>query len=127
MTARRKIAPTMPEIQIADSTPRGAWRLASRVSSPNVPAVSKPYTTNRVMNMPTRKIGQEAAVREVRVAAVSMRTDSDWWFAKNSRISAKTSIPRISAPTPMLLMIASSRTPKALMRVVVIERGDRAR
>ena len=35
-------APTMPESQIADRTPRGAWRLASIVSSPNVPAVSKP-------------------------------------------------------------------------------------
>ena len=55
VTASRKIPPTIPEIQIAERTPRGAWRLASTVSSPNVPAVSKPYTTNRAMNIPTRK------------------------------------------------------------------------
>ena len=42
MTASRKTTPTMPESQIADRIPRGAWRLASIVSSPNVPAVSKP-------------------------------------------------------------------------------------
>ena len=46
---------------------------------------------------------------------VSNSTDGDWWLAKNSRISAKTSMPRISAATPMLLMIASSRTPKTLI------------
>ena len=54
VTASRKIAPTMPDSQIDDRTPRGAWRLASTVSSPNVPAVSKPYTTKSAMNMPTR-------------------------------------------------------------------------
>ena len=32
--------------RIDESTPRGACRPASSVSSPNVPAVSKPYTTN---------------------------------------------------------------------------------
>ena len=42
ITARRKTAPTTPESQIDERTPRGAWRLASMVSSPNVPAVSKP-------------------------------------------------------------------------------------
>ena len=42
MTAGMKIAPTSPEMRIDDSTPRGACRPASRVSSPNVPAVSKP-------------------------------------------------------------------------------------
>ena len=42
MIASRKIAPIAPEIQIADRMPRGAWRPASTVSSPNVPAVSKP-------------------------------------------------------------------------------------
>ena len=50
---------------------------------------------------------------------VSNRTDGDWWLAKNSRMSAKTTIPRISAATPMLLMIDRSRTPKTLMSVVV--------
>ena len=35
---------------------------------------------------------------------VSNSTDGDWWFAKNSRIRAKTSMPTISAPTPMLLI-----------------------
>ncbi len=33
---------------------------------------------------------------------------------------ANTAMPRISAPTPTLLMIARSRTPKALMIVVEI-------
>ena len=42
VTASRKTRPMMPEIQIALSTPRGARRAASTVSSPKVPAVSKP-------------------------------------------------------------------------------------
>ena len=42
VTASRKIAPMRPDSQIADSSPRGAWRLASMVSSPKVPAVSNP-------------------------------------------------------------------------------------
>src|SRR3954466_13561978 len=52
MTAGMKIAPTSPEIRIDDRTPRGAWRLASSVSSPNVPAVSNPKTTNAAMKKP---------------------------------------------------------------------------
>ena len=58
VTASRKIAPTMPDSQMAASRPRGACRLASTVSSPNVPAVSNPYTTNRAMNAPTRNTGK---------------------------------------------------------------------
>ena len=42
VTASRKIAPTRPDSQTAARRPRGDWRLASTVSSPNVPAVSKP-------------------------------------------------------------------------------------
>ena len=53
------------------------------------------------------------------VPAVSNRIAGDWLFAKNSRISAKTNIPRISVPTPMLLRNDSSRTPYALIRVVM--------
>ena len=58
MTPRRKTAPTAPEIRMDASTPRGAWRLASIVSSPKVPAVSKPYTMNRDMNMPSMNAGR---------------------------------------------------------------------
>ena len=43
MIASRKTTPTAPEMSTDDRTPRGAWRLASMVSSPNVPAVSNPY------------------------------------------------------------------------------------
>src|SRR5438094_646663 len=39
MTATRKTVPTRPEIATDQSTPRGAWRPASTVSSPNVRAV----------------------------------------------------------------------------------------
>ena len=50
---------------------------------------------------------------------VWVSTSGDWWFAKNNRMSAKTSIPRISVATPMLLRIATRRTPNALMIVVM--------
>ena len=71
------------------------------------------------MNIPTRKTAGKLPSARFVVYDVSNRTDSGWWFAKNSRIKAKTSIPRISAPTPMLLMIDSRRTPAMLMIVVV--------
>ncbi len=58
ITPRRNTAPIAPEIQIDDRTPRGAWRPGSTVSSPNVPAVSKPYTMNRAMNMPRANAGR---------------------------------------------------------------------
>jgi hypothetical protein len=48
----------MPEMITDHSTPRGAWRPGSTVSSPNVPAVSKPYTTNRAMNIPSANAGR---------------------------------------------------------------------
>ena len=50
---------------------------------------------------------------------VSKSTDTGWWFAKKSRIRAKNSMPTISAPTPMLLIRARSRTPIELITVVV--------
>jgi len=43
MIATRNTAPMIPEMTTERITPRGAWRLASIVSSPNVPAVSNPY------------------------------------------------------------------------------------
>jgi len=49
---------------------------------------------------------------------VWVTTDGLWWFAKNKRTRAKTSIPRISVPTPMLFRVATSRTPKAFKAVV---------
>jgi len=42
ITPSRKTAPTAPEMRMDASTPRGACRVASIVSSPNVPAVSNP-------------------------------------------------------------------------------------
>jgi hypothetical protein len=56
--ARMKMAPMRPDSRIADRMPRGAWRLASRVSSPYVPAVSKPYTTKSDMNAATANTGR---------------------------------------------------------------------
>ncbi len=58
ITASRNRKPARPESQMAARMPRGAWRLASTVSSPNVPAVSKPYTTKRARNIPTRKTAE---------------------------------------------------------------------
>jgi hypothetical protein len=52
------------------------------------------------------------------VPAESSRIAGDWLLAKNSRTSAKTTMPRISVATPMLLRIESRRTPYALMSVV---------
>ena len=58
ITPSRKTAPMAPEMRMDASTPRGACRLASMVSSPNVPAVSNPYTMNNAMNMPRRNAGK---------------------------------------------------------------------
>ena len=54
------------------------------------------------------------------------RIAGHWWLAKNSRIRAKTTIPMISAPTPMLLIVVSSRTPNVLM-IVLEDEGDLVR
>ncbi len=48
---------------------------------------------------------------------VSNRIDGDWWLAKKSRIRANTSMPTISAATPMLLRTARIRTPAMLTMV----------
>ena len=72
------------------------------------------------MNIATAKTGRYPPVSGVSTPAVWNRTDGDWWFAKISRIRAKITMPTISAATPMLLMIARRRMPKALMIVVVI-------
>ena len=50
---------------------------------------------------------------------VWVRTSGDWWLAKNNRTSAKTSIPRISVATPMLLRISHESHAER-----VDERGD---
>ena len=68
------------------------------------------------MNIATRKTGRIPIPACPSIPAVWVRTDRGWWLKKISRISANTSIPRISAPTPMLLMIDSRRTPNALMQ-----------
>src|SRR5919109_3493178 len=71
------------------------------------------------MNIATRKTGRYPPV-DVTFGAVWVSTDSGWWLKKINRIRAKTTIPRISVPTPMLLIVANSRTPKALMAVVLM-------
>ena len=43
--------------------------------------------------------------------ALLVITWKPWWLWKASRISANTNMPRISNSTPVLLMIATSRTP----------------
>ena len=59
---------------------------------------------------------------------VSNRTDGDWLFAKNSRMSANTSMPEDSVATPMLLRMASKlhaeRVDQRVM-ISVVERDER--
>ncbi len=43
--------------------------------------------------------------------ALLVTTPMPWWLWKASSTSAKTNMPRISNSTPVLLMIATSRTP----------------
>src|SRR3954453_2745849 len=75
--------------------------------------------TNSAMNIATRNTGKYAPPVDASTPAVWVRTENGWFRKKMSRIRANTTIARISAPTPMLLTIDSSRTPKALMTVVV--------
>ncbi len=45
-------------------------------------------------------------------------TPADWWWWNNASTNAKTTMPRISNSTPVLLMIATSLTPK-MLRIVI--------
>ena len=60
-----------------------------------------------------RERGRQMLPFWARLGAARCRSarDAGWTWAKNSRISANTTIPRISVATPMLLRIDSSRTP----------------
>ena len=111
MTAGMKIAPTRPEMRIDDSTPRGACRPASSVSSPNVPAVSKPNTTKAAMKKPRANVAGMFPFCAASEPSKLVRTLTGCTFAKISRMIANTNMPRISVATPMLLRIDSSRTP----------------
>ena len=91
------------------------------VSSPNVPAVSKPYMMKIDMKKASANVASMLPFWPCSAPNVWVSTSGDWWLAKNSRMSAKTSIPRISVATPMLLSVATSRTPNALIRVVMIK------
>ena len=65
------------------------------------------------MKKPRANVGEDVAVlRRLGALERLVRTPTRLMFAKNSRMSAKTSMPRISVATPMLLRIDSSRTPK---------------
>ena len=93
-----------PRCSTDDSTPRGAWRLASIVSSPNVPAVSKPYRMKIDMKMPSAKVANMLPFcgRLAHRTSGSARRATGGW-RRTAGCSAKTSIPRISVATPMLL------------------------
>ena len=58
------------------------------------------------------------------VPAESNTTPTPWWLWKSARTNAKTTIPRISNSTPVLLTIATRRTPKMLRSVIEISVTD---
>ena len=62
--------------------------------------------TNRLMNIAARNEAGPTCS-----PALFVTTLKPWWLWKASRISANTNMPRISKITPVLLMIATSRTP----------------
>src|SRR5713101_1150543 len=45
-------------------------------------------------------------------------TAADWWWWKSASTNANTTMPRISNNTPVLLMIATSLTPKMFKTVI---------
>ena len=65
------------------------------------------------MNIATRKV-----LRVTFVPPESKITPAPWWLWKSATTNAKTTIPRISNNTPVLLTIATSRTPKMFMIVI---------
>ena len=107
----------MPEITTDQMTPRGACRLASSVSSPNVPAVSNPYTMKIDMNMPSANVAQVVAVLvAASVPARSKRIAGRLVVGEEQQDQREHEHARGSrSPTPMLLRIDSSRTPNALI------------
>ncbi len=46
-------------------------------------------------------------------------TPADWWWWNAARMNAKITIPRISNITPVLLISATSRTPKMFSTVMI--------
>ena len=65
------------------------------------------------MNIATRKV---PVVRLV--PPVWKMTAPDWWWWNSARTNANTTMPRISNSTPVLLMIATRRTPKMFSTVI---------
>ena len=70
------------------------------------------------MKKPSANVARKLPLLASCAPASSKSTAGDWWFAKNSRIRANTTMPRISVATPMLLSVATRRTPAELMIVV---------
>ncbi len=62
--------------------------------------------TNRLMNIAARN-----ELGPTWKPALFVTTWKPWWLWNAIRISANTNMPRISNTTPVLLMIATSRTP----------------
>jgi len=56
--------------------------------------------------MPARKVDPVTGS-----PALFVMTCTPWWLWKMARISANTNMPRISKITPVLLTMATSRTP----------------
>ena len=52
------------------------------------------------------------------VPPASKITPAPWWLWKSASTKAKTTIPRISKSTPVLLTMATSRTPKMFRTVI---------
>ena len=74
---------------------------------------------NTAMKKPSRNVAGMLPFWAASAPFIEVRTLTGWTLAKMSRITPNTSIPRISVATPILLRIASRRTPQALMIVVI--------
>ena len=62
--------------------------------------------TNRLMNIAARNV-----LPLTGRPALLVTTPKPWWLWKAIRMMANTNMPRISNSTPVLLMMATSRTP----------------
>ena len=93
MTPSRKTAPTTPEIQIADRTPRGAWRLASTRLLAERPGGVEAVDDEQGHEHADEEDRQVAAVGWPLGPTCRRGSTSGWWLAKISRISAKTTMP----------------------------------
>ena len=83
-------------------------------------AVSKPYRMKIDMKKASAKVASMLPFWAVSAPNVLVSTSGDWWFAKNSRMSAKTSMPEDLGRHADVVEVATRRTPNALMSVVMM-------